>query len=107
MIENAFGEGRVRYLGTRLDPDALRATLLDAVHTAGVAPLLAGAPGIVEVARRAHPDAEYLFLLNHSDTETATVPVPPGGLELLSGVPAGDSYLLEPLAVAVLRYPRR
>ncbi|MGO4431237.1 beta-galactosidase trimerization domain-containing protein, partial [Streptomyces sp. MCAF7] len=73
ILDNAVGRGRVVYVGTRLEPGALRDTLLEAVTAAGVTPLVAAAPGHLEAARRVGDGAEFLFLLNHSETEPAEV----------------------------------
>jgi beta-galactosidase len=103
IVENTVGEGRVVYIGTRLAETALRDTLLDAVSTAGVAPVVAGAPEHVEATRRVHDGATYLFLLNHSDTDSATVPLPAPGVDLLTGAAVAGSITLEPAGVAVVR----
>jgi beta-galactosidase len=103
IVENAFGSGRVVYVGTRLDEAALRDTILAAVRGAGVSPLVAGAPAFVEAARRVKDGAEFLFLLNHSDTEVTTVDIEVRGVELLSGAAVDGCVRLEPLAVAVIR----
>lgn len=50
--------------------------------------------------------AEYLFLLNHCGTEAATVPVAPGGTDLITGRQVTGPITLPPLAVAVLAYPK-
>jgi beta-galactosidase len=81
--------------------------LLGAAAEAGICPVVAGAPEFVEATRRASDTAEYLFLLNHSADETATVPVPPGGTDLLTGTPVAAPFALPPLAVAVLAYQKQ
>ena len=106
ILEHTVGRGRVVYIGTRLEADALRDTLLDAVAAAGVAPLLDHAPAHVEVTRRTGDDAEFLFLLNHSGTETVRVPLPADaadGIDLVSGAKTDGTVELAPLAVAVVR----
>ncbi|MBO0868183.1 MAG: beta-galactosidase [Micromonosporaceae bacterium] len=103
VIENQYGAGRVVYIGTRLAEEALRDTLLAAVRSAGVAPVVDEAPSFVEATRRYTADAEFLFLLNHSDSESAVVPLPAAGTELLTGSPVSDAIPLPPLAVAVIR----
>jgi beta-galactosidase len=65
---------------------------------------VAGAPKFVEAARRATASAEYLFLLNHSPAESASVPVAPGGTDLLTGSQVTGPITLPPLAVAVVAY---
>jgi beta-galactosidase len=107
IIDNALGAGRVVYIGTRLDDVALRDTMWAAVRAAGVSRLLDGAPASVEVCRRVNDQAEFLFLLNHSDTEAATIAVPAKGLDLLSGAVVDGSVVLAPRAVAVVRVERQ
>jgi beta-galactosidase len=97
IVDNAFGAGRVLYLGTRLEETALRDTVCGAVRAAEVARLVDDAPAFVEAARR----GGFLFLLNHSDTETATVHIGVKGRDLLSGAEVDGSLVLGPLAVAV------
>ncbi|MEV4518428.1 beta-galactosidase [Dactylosporangium sp. NPDC049525] len=98
ILEHRLGAGRVVYIGTRLEPAALRDTLLGAVRDAGVAPVVDGAPAHVEAVRR----GAFLFLLNHSDSESAEVPVP-AGVDLLTGERVGGSVVLAPLAVRVIQ----
>ncbi|WP_345630783.1 beta-galactosidase [Rugosimonospora acidiphila] len=107
VIQNPFGSGRVVYVGTRLPPATLHDTVLATVRDAGVAPLVEAAPDFVEAARRGNEHAEFLFLLNHSDTRTARVAVPAPGVDLLTGVAVGDHVSLDPLAVAVIRTERQ
>ncbi|MDX3227902.1 beta-galactosidase [Streptomyces sp. ME19-01-6] len=104
ILDNAVGRGRVVYLGTRLEPTALRDTLLDAVAAAGVSPLVDSAPGHLEAARRVGGDAEFLFLLNHSETEPAQVRLAADGLDLISGAKTGATLEVAPLGVSVVRF---
>jgi beta-galactosidase len=104
VLANEIGAGRVVYVGTRLDRQGLAATLLGAAATAGVRPVVDGAPGFVEATRRMNATAEYLFLLNHSGTESATVTVEPGGTDLITGTPVTGQLTLTPLDVAVIAY---
>jgi beta-galactosidase len=106
VLVNERGKGRVVYVGTRLDRPGLARTLLGAAAEAGISPVVAGASEFVEATRRASETTEYLFLLNHSDTDAATVPVAPGGTDLISGTQVSGPLTLQPLAVAVLAYPR-
>jgi len=106
VLVNERGKGRVVYVGTRLDRPGLARTLLGAAAEAGISPVVADAGESVEATRRASETTEYLFLLNHSDTDAATVPVAPGGTDLISGTQVSGPLTLQPLAVAVLAYPR-
>jgi beta-galactosidase len=111
ILSNNLGAGRVIYTGTRLDSGGLAATLLGAAAAAGVRPVITAPPGapevpaFVEATRRASGSAGYLFLLNHSATESAILPVEPGGTDLIRGTPVQGPLTLSPLAVAVLEYP--
>ncbi|MGH3278138.1 MAG: beta-galactosidase [Trebonia sp.] len=104
VLANERGAGQVVYIGTRLGRPGLARTLLGAAAGAGISPVVTGAPEFVEAARRTGNGAEYLFLLNHSGTETAMIPVPPGGTDLITGTPATGPLALSPLAAAVLAY---
>jgi len=106
VLANQRGKGRVIYIGTRLDRSGLADTLLGAAAAAGIAPVVAGAPEFVEATRRANETTEYLFLLNHSDSQAAAVPVAPGGTDLISEAQVSGPLTLQPLGVAVLAYPR-
>ncbi|MGW3569277.1 beta-galactosidase [Streptomyces sp. NPDC000941] len=104
ILDNAVGRGRVVYIGTRLEPGALRDTLLEAVTAAGATPLVAAAPGHLEAARRVGDGAEFLFLLNHSETEPAEVRLAADGLDLISGAKTGATLEVVPLGVSVVRF---
>jgi beta-galactosidase len=106
VIDNAFGDGRVVYIGTRLEPSALATILLGAVDQAGVTPVVPDAPEFVEATVRQDADHRYLFLLNHSDDTPATVRLGGDGFDLIGGHPVRDIVELGPLHVAVVRMPR-
>jgi beta-galactosidase len=96
VLEHRCGQGRVIYLGTRLDRAAMRDL---------IGPLLgerAAVPGGVERVVRTAGPVNYEFLLNHSG---ATVPVPtaPGGTDLLTGSTVGAQLDLLPQGVAIVR----
>ncbi|MFI6015337.1 beta-galactosidase [Streptomyces sp. NPDC051243] len=104
VTRNSLGEGATWYVATQPDAATL-AGLLDRIRgEAGVEPVR-GTPQGVEAALRRGPDADYLFLINHTD-RPAHVAVAEDATELLTGkalpgsvsVPAGD--------VAVVREPR-
>jgi beta-galactosidase len=101
-LANDMGAGRVMYVGTRLGQEGLAAMLLGAASAAGVRPVIDNAPWFVEAARRSSGTVDYLFLLNHSATDSAVVLVEPGGTDLITGHMIGESLKLPPLAVAVL-----
>ncbi|MBO0832624.1 MAG: beta-galactosidase trimerization domain-containing protein, partial [Actinobacteria bacterium] len=106
VLANDLGAGQVLYIGTRLAGPGLTSALLHAATAAGIRPLLPDdAPGFVEAARRSSGKVDYLFLLNHSGTQSASVPVGPGVTDLITGSVVGQSLTLPPLGVAVLACP--
>jgi beta-galactosidase len=106
VVRNTYGSGTVTYLATLLDDDAFSLVLREAVEAAGVRNRFAGVPEHVECAVRLADDAEFVFLLNHSGVEAATVPLEGGGRDLVSGTDVIDSIRLEPLGAAVIRRAR-
>ena len=98
VTRHQLGAGVATYLGTRLHGDdlgRLLGQLLDDAEVTAVGDL----PTEVEVVRRRGQDADYLFVINHSEHD-ATVPF--SGTDLLSGkdlpapaqVTAGDVLVL-------------
>ncbi|MEV5145278.1 beta-galactosidase [Streptomyces sp. NPDC052727] len=100
----AHGTGSAWYLATLPDPATL-AALLDRVREeAGVTPVRTAPPG-VEVVRRRGPEADYLFVIDHTG-QGAEIPVPPGSFELLTGKETTGTVTVAPGDVAVVREPR-
>jgi beta-galactosidase len=106
VVENAYGAGRAVYIATLLDEAALASVLLDAVEAAGVQRRFADVPAHVECAVRRDETSEFVFLLNHSAQESATVAMTDGGLDLITGTDVAGAITLEPLGVAVIRRRR-
>ena len=103
VTRNAHGTGTAWYLSTHPDPATL-AALLDRIRDeAGVRPVLATRPDGVEAVRRRGPDADYLFLIDHSGNGTE---IPAHGLELLTGKPVHGSVTVPAGGVAVVREER-
>jgi beta-galactosidase len=96
ITRHTFGAGVATYLGTRPDEPAMAAVLARALTDAGVEPVLAGVPAGVEAARR----GEWLFLLNHNETEVV-VPVPGGARDALTGEPLTEQERLAGRGVLV------
>ncbi|WP_409471057.1 beta-galactosidase [Streptomyces sp. HC307] len=105
VTRHTFGEGTTWYLATRPDPATL-GSLLDRIRSeAGVAPVRTTPDGIEAVLRRG-PDADYLFLIDHTG-RGAEVSVSAAATELLTGKPAEDGSVTVPAGgVAVVREPR-
>ncbi|MGG5260360.1 beta-galactosidase [Phycicoccus avicenniae] len=93
------GEGAAWYLGTLPDDDTLGALVEQVVAAGGVAPA-AEAPAGVEVVRRSSADGSWLFVLNHTDTDT-TLTV--AGHDLVSGRDVGPSTTVAARTAAVIR----
>jgi beta-galactosidase len=96
ITRNVFGAGVATYLATRPDAETLAAVVARVLDDAGVAPVLPGAPAGIEAVRR----GEWLFLLNHNETE-ATVPVPAGATDALTGEPLHEEERLAGRGVLV------
>ncbi|MHA7984968.1 beta-galactosidase [Rathayibacter sp. CAU 1779] len=102
VIENVVGEGRVVYLGTRLESAALARLLTGEAERVGIRSLIADAPAHVEATLRESADERFLFLVNHSETDAATVALPFAGRDLLTGTDVEYALTLAPLGVAVV-----
>ena len=96
VLAHRYGQGRVIYLGTRLDRADMREL---------IGPLLGGQPtvpeGVERVVRTAGP-VSYEFLLNHTGTRVP-VPTAPGGTDLLTGTPVAGQLDLPAAGVAIIR----
>ncbi|MFD5014680.1 beta-galactosidase [Streptomyces chartreusis] len=104
VTRHRLGAGTSWYLATLPDEPTL-AALLDRIRTeAGVRPVRETAPGVEAVLRRG-PDADYLFLINHTD-RPAEVAVAQNATELLTGKPAPGSVAVPAGETAVVREPR-
>lgn len=105
ITRHRFGDGVAYYLGTSFAQDALASILLPAVSAAGVVPELEGAPPGVQATRRRDETTEYLFLLNHAETESS-VRIGEGWADLLRPEsPADVVVTLGRREVRVLRRP--
>ncbi|MGP3775301.1 beta-galactosidase [Streptomyces sp. SDT5-1] len=102
VTRHPYGEGTAWYVGTRLEPAALRALLDRVREEAGVTPVLPDLPAQVQATVREGASGRFLFLLNHGKDE-ATVPLPtPMRDRLAPGSAATPRITLPPYGVAVL-----
>jgi beta-galactosidase len=96
VLAHRYGDGRVIYVGTRLDQAAMRDL---------IGPLLGEQPslpsGVERVVREAGP-VSYEFLLNHTGTPVS-VQTAPGGTDLLTGTAVGEHLDLPPQGVVIVR----
>ncbi|KUL26593.1 beta-galactosidase [Streptomyces regalis] len=104
VTRNSHGEGTTWYLATQPDAATL-AGLLDRIRReAGVEPVRATPEG-VEAALRRGTDADYLFLINHTDCP-AHIAVAADATELLTGKPVPGAVSVAAGEIAVVREPR-
>ncbi|MBV7700386.1 beta-galactosidase [Streptomyces sp. TRM70350] len=104
VTRNRHGAGATWYVATLPDPATL-AALLDRIRTeAGVEPVRETADGVEAVLRRGG-DADYLFLINHTDT-AAEVAVASDATELLTGKQVSGSVTVPAGETVVVREPR-
>lgn len=97
------GQGGAYYVGTLVQEGAFYDQLLGAaLAQAGVEPVVAEKPEWVEATVREGDGKAVLFLINHADAE-ATVPVPAGKTELISGETTGDALALTRHGVAAIQ----
>ncbi len=101
VTRNDAGPGSAWYLSARLDDDAHRRVLGEALARAGLTPLVPGLdPGVEVVRRRAADGRCWLFVLNHTGRPAV---IPARGVELLTGDRVPRTLTVEPGAVAVIR----
>jgi beta-galactosidase len=100
--EQQLGKGKAVYYGSLFNADAARYLIKHYAGELGLKPLLANAPGQVEVTRRTKGGTDFYFLLNHGDSP-ATVNVGEGFSDLLTGEAANESLALPPFGYCVLK----
>lgn len=99
VLGRQFGDGRVIYLGTRLDDDAMSMLIGTARAGQEASPAL---PRDVERVVRQGTGASYEFLINHA-SQAAGITLASGGRELLSGTDVTGRLELPPQGVAIVR----
>ncbi|WP_281897589.1 beta-galactosidase [Micromonospora humidisoli] len=100
VTRHRVGDGTAWYLSTRPDDRTYRQLVTQVAQAAGVVPVCPDAPLGVEAVRRAHPQASWLFLLNHTDRPQR---VPAIGVDLLTGIVADGTVVLPAGGLAVIR----
>ncbi|WP_147915450.1 beta-galactosidase [Ruania zhangjianzhongii] len=100
ITRNQVGEGAAWYVATRQD-EAGTGALLDALLAeSGVQPVAQVPRGVEAMRRVAEDGTEFLFLLNHTDTQAQ---VPANGTDLVTGVAVTDTLTLAAGDVAVVQ----
>lgn len=102
LTRRSVGRGAAWYLATRLDDDDLERLLLHLCSVAGVAADQPAPSGVETIVRR-DADAEFVFVLNHTDAPQS---VEVGGTDLLTGNVHGESSIVPAHHALVLRRPR-
>ncbi|MET9964776.1 beta-galactosidase [Streptomyces sp. NPDC006356] len=104
VTRNAHGTGVTWYLATLPDPQTL-AALVDRIRAEAGVEAVRGTPEGVEAVLRRGPDADYLFLINHTD-RPAHVAVAADATELLTGRSVPGAVSVAAGETAVVREPR-
>ena len=99
VTRNAHGAGAAWYLATALDLAPLTALLARVAREAGAQPVIPAAPEVDAVLRRG-ADADYLFVINHGDTDHETAGT---GVELVTGAPIEGTLVVPARAARILR----
>lgn len=106
ITRNRHGQGWVFYVGTDCADDLFHETLARAVAAAGkLAPLIV-APYGVEVTSREDADMIYYFLLNLTEDEHNSIPLPHPMVDVITERVGVTKLSLGPLEVAVLASPK-
>jgi len=101
VTRNRFGDGIGWYVGTIVDDKTFYDVLIARLLADGKIKPLVAPPQGVEVSIRSGADRALLFVINHTEAP-ASVNVPAGRKELLSGVETGQTLLLDAFGVAVV-----
>ena len=104
VTRNSLGSGASWYVATLPGPTAMAALLDRICEEAGVEPVRGTPQGVEAVVRRG-PEADYLFLINHTD-RPAHVAVASDATELLTGRPVPGAVSVPAGETAVVREPR-
>ncbi len=99
-----YGKGAAYYLATRPEPTGLDVLLSQVVKEARLAPPVR-VPAGVEVAVRHAADAQFLFLLNHSEHPAKVALGRKRGRDLLTGDSLCGTVRLPPCDVRVMQLP--
>jgi len=100
VTRNRHGSGDAWYIGTVLDPQALRDVVAEAAIGAGIT--AQGVPAGLEVVVRSGAGYDYTFLINHSEEEHK---YPARGYELIVGDEVSTAVVIPAGAVRVVRVP--
>ncbi|BBF45276.1 beta-galactosidase [Lachnospiraceae bacterium KM106-2] len=84
IIRNSFGKGQAYYVGTRSDENFYTEFIQDLCEEAGIHPILPSVKD-VEVTKRVKKDGtEYIFILNHAETENVVTLSSAWGTDLIT-----------------------
>ncbi len=105
VTQNAFGQGRVYYVGTQLDPDGLRRVMGEACRAAGVERLIPEETPL-EVAVRESKTERFTFVINLTK-EAAALPasLTRCGADFFTGKVPQEGQAVEPFGVLLLTQP--
>jgi beta-galactosidase len=98
---HGFGSGQAYYVGTRPVQEALNTLMREMCEEAGVVPLVQ-APYGVEASIRTQGEAQYLFIINHTEQPAEVALQGKKGQDALSGANVSDTITLEPYGVRIV-----
>lgn len=101
VSENRFGEGTAYYVGTGLEPEAMRALLGWVCRDAGVGAIPFALPERVEAVRRVYEGRSIYYLINFTQ-DGVTVPLPGTYTDLITGKTVSGAVGMEAQGFAAL-----
>lgn len=99
---NTFGQGKVYYVATRLEPDALDIVLDGLTEAAGVQPVIREKTAL-EVTQRVNDNGVFTFVLNFSGADQPLPAEFAGQRDMLTGSVIGEGTVLKPYDVYLFR----
>jgi beta-galactosidase len=102
ITENAFGRGRVIYMGTLPDEDFLQAFVGRLASESGIPRPVISASPLVEVVHTRADGADYVFVLNFSQ-EPQTITFKRPYVLLSTGQRMGETYVIHPVDVTFFK----
>jgi beta-galactosidase len=104
ITRNAYNLGQAYYVGTELGPEMMRLFIEEVVNKSGVGHITHSPEG-VEVTRRRGQDGEYIFVINHNNSE-ANVAISEKWHALVGGEHLQNKTLrMAPFGVALFHCP--
>ncbi|MDO4283771.1 MAG: beta-galactosidase [Eubacteriales bacterium] len=107
VTRNAFGNGSVYYIGTRLEESGLSLVMDQAAAGAQVSPVVAESANGLEVTRRIGEECAFYFVMNFKDEALEMPASLAGHPDLLTGEPVQEGEKLEKFGVRIVCVPNQ